>query len=209
VPQSDAFRHYLCQLDSTTHTYPTCPMVQITCTSNKTDTCLDTRRTLRSSSNIYGDTPTTIVTRTWHSSTKTDTPWNSDILNNEKVLNNNIFQCVLIEPAGPLGAQEIESSRISGQPAHEGGEIISRMYRPPLPPGDIPDISVRGWVEPRTLVQPEELGIEPAIIRLIAQCLNELRHGTGSNQRPPESVTVSQRSFPPHKWPPHNLKNFL
>jgi hypothetical protein len=74
-------------------------MVQITSTSNKTDTWLYTRRTLRSSSNTYGNTPTTIVTRTWHSSTKTDTPWYSDTLNSEKVLNNNIFLCVLIEPA--------------------------------------------------------------------------------------------------------------
>jgi hypothetical protein len=72
---------------------------QITSTSNKKDTWLYTRRMLRSSSNTYGDTLMTIVTRTWHSSTKTDTPWYSDILNSEKVLNNNIFQCVLIEPA--------------------------------------------------------------------------------------------------------------
>ena len=49
-------------------------------------------------------------------------------------------------------------------------------------------ISIRGWVEPRTVVQPEgvsqlkipitQSGIEPATFRRVALCLTQLRHPT-------------------------------
>jgi len=76
-------------------------------------------------------------------------------------------------------------SQISRQSAHEGGKVVSPTYRQPLPPENIPG-TVRGWVNFRAIVRPEglcqykilmtPLGIEPATFRLVAQCLNQLRH---------------------------------
>jgi hypothetical protein len=38
----------------------------------------------------------------------------------------------------PLGLQEIEAPRISGQLAHEGGKVVSPAQWSPSPPGKIP-----------------------------------------------------------------------
>ena len=79
---------------------------------------------------------------------------------------------------GPKGSRGW-GSKISRQSAHENGKVVSPTHRP-LP------ISVRGWVNPRGTVRPEGLyqwkipmapsGIQPATFRLVALCLNQLRH---------------------------------
>jgi hypothetical protein len=74
------------------------------------------------------------------------------------------------------------------QSAHEGGKVVSPTHGPPLPPQEILLVLIffRCWVNHRAIVQPEELcqwkismtpsGIGPAALRLVAQCLNQLRH---------------------------------
>jgi hypothetical protein len=85
-------------------------------------------------------------------------------------------------------------SQISRQSAHEVGKVVSPTHRPP--PGNIS--GTRFWVNPRALVRPEglyqrkipltPLGIETATSRLIAQCLNQMRHGV------PRSFSMKQKN---------------
>jgi len=78
-------------------------------------------------------------------------------------------------------------SQISRKLGHEGGKVVSRTHRLPLPPRKLflVLISLRGWVNPRAIMQLEELcqwkipmtpsGIKPATLRLVAR-LSQLCH---------------------------------
>jgi hypothetical protein len=79
--------------------------------------------------------------------------------------------------AGALGYQ------ISWHSAHEGGEVVSRTQRPPLPLGIfLVLIFTRGWIDPRDVIRskgnislknPVTLpGIDPGTVRPVAQRLN-------------------------------------
>jgi hypothetical protein len=80
------------------------------------------------------------------------------------------------------------SSQISRQSTNEGGKVVNPKHLSCLPPQKLflLLISVRDWVNLRVIVRPEGLcqwkipvtlwGIKPATFRLVAQCLNQLRH---------------------------------
>jgi hypothetical protein len=78
-------------------------------------------------------------------------------------------------------------SEIWRQSAHGGGKVVSITHRPHLPHRKfLVLISVKGWDDLRVIVQPEGLGqwkipvrpsgIEPLTLRIVAQCLNQLRY---------------------------------
>jgi hypothetical protein len=79
-------------------------------------------------------------------------------------------------------------SQISRQSEHEGGKVVNPYAPAAFTPQEIflVLISVRGWVKRRAIVRSEELcqwkilmtlwGFEPVTFRLVAQCLNQLRH---------------------------------
>jgi hypothetical protein len=85
-------------------------------------------------------------------------------------------------PWQALRVTEGLGSQILRQSAHEGGTVVSPAHWLPWPPGNIPGaLSVRGWVDPRAIVQPEglyqwkismtRLGIDPVTFQFVAQCL--------------------------------------
>ena len=94
----------------------------------------------------------------------------------------------LYKPGEALSVPGVWGSQISRQSAHEGGKVVSPTHLPPLPPSkyswysfllEAESTSGSYW-EPEGLCQWKipvtPSGIEPATLRLVAQCLNQLRH---------------------------------
>ena len=75
-------------------------------------------------------------------------------------------------------------SQISWQLADKGGKVVKPRHRPPLPHKELflVLLSVSDWVDRRVKglcqwkMSMATSRIEPATFRLVAQCLNQLRH---------------------------------
>ena len=113
--------------------------------------------------------------------------WDSDMISSGRTVCKTVKQ-PHYRPGQALRVPGGWGSKISRQWAHECGKVVSPTHRPPLLPRKYSWYSFLLEAEsiPRATVRPEGLcqwkipvipsGIEPATFRLVAQCLNQLRH---------------------------------
>ena len=114
---------------------------------------------------------------------------------NTSICNSSIFKSKPVKqsqhrPGYALRVPGGSGSQISRQSAHEGRNVVSTMYRPPLPPPTKyswysflsdsewtpgPQWGRKGYANEK-LIPMTQSGIEPTTCRLVAQCLSQLRY---------------------------------
>ena len=71
----------------------------------------------------------------------------------------------------PSGLQEVEAPRLSRKSAHEAGKVVIPKHRPPLVPWYSFLLEAESTPGKTTLSR-----IKIVVFRIVAQCLNQLRH---------------------------------
>ena len=102
-----------------------------------------------------------------------------------------------------MGFKHVEAPMISRQSAHEVGKVVSPTHRPSLPPKQDPwysfllqAVSTLGLYSGRKNEVNDPSGIEPATLRLVAQCLNQLRHRVRNTNDAELNMRVRHKRIP-------------